>query len=271
MINDKRNPPLVSWWLKYPSDREAPCVGFRSLADSVGISQLCISILKTKLILFDIDGTLLTSGGAGEQALRLALKDRFGHDDDLKTVELAGRTDSGIARRILEKHGTPATPENISLFLDGYLGHLAVELKKHKGFLMPGILKLLEALKKRPHLVIALLTGNLSRGAEIKLTHYGIWQFFEFGAYADDHHDRNELGRFARARALEKHGVEFPPENIYVIGDTQHDIDCGRVFGAKTVAIATGNFSREQLAAHHPDYLFDDLSDIDGVMAKLGL
>jgi len=227
--------------------------------------------LKTKLLLFDIDGTLLTSGGAGERALRLSLKEHFGIEEDLKTVEIAGRTDSGIAQRILEKHGTPVTPENVTRFLDGYLHHLAIELTRSKGYLLPGIVDLLNELQKRPHLAIALLTGNLSRGAEIKLTHYGIWNYFEFGAYADDHHDRNQLGKFATTRAREKHGVEFSPENIFVLGDTPHDIDCGRAFGAKTVAIATGNFNREQLAAHNPDYLFDDLSNIEEVIARLGL
>jgi len=227
--------------------------------------------LKTKLILFDIDGTLLTSGGAGERALRLGLKDRLGIDDDLKDVEIAGRTDSLIARRVLEKHHLPVTPENISNFLDGYLHHLAIELGRSKGTLLPGILDLLNTLRERPHLAVALLTGNLSRGARIKLNHYGIWEYFEFGAYADDHHDRNQLGKFATARAREKHGVEFAPENVYVLGDTPHDIECGRAFGAKTVAIATGNFSREKLAAHNPDFLFDDLSNVAEVIAKLGL
>jgi phosphoglycolate phosphatase len=227
--------------------------------------------LKTKLILFDIDGTLITSGGAGERSLRMAVKDRFGADDDLKGIEIAGRTDTGIARQLFTKYGVAQTPEKVRAFFDRYLHHLSTELGRSKGTLLPGIPGLLDALKARPHLAVALLTGNLSRGAEIKLTHYGIWEFFEFGAYADDNADRNQLGRFARARALEKHGVEFSPADIYVIGDTPHDIDCGRVFGARTVAIATGNFTREQLAAHNPDYLFDDLSNADEVIAKLGL
>lgn len=227
--------------------------------------------MKTKLILFDIDGTLITSGGAGERSLRMAVKDRFGKDDDLKGIEIAGRTDTGIAQRVFDRYATEATPENISAFFDRYLHHLSTELSRSKGTLLPGILDLLNALKERPALSIALLTGNLSRGAEIKLTHYGIWEFFEFGAYADDNADRNQLGKFARARALEKHGVEFSPGDIYVLGDTPHDIDCGRAFGAKTVAIATGNFTREQLAGHAPDYLFDDLSNVREVIAKLGL
>jgi phosphoglycolate phosphatase-like HAD superfamily hydrolase len=118
---------------------------------------------------------------------------------------------------------------------------------------------------------LGLLTGNLVEGAKLKLTHYGVWDFFEFGAYADDHHDRNRLGDFARARAQEKHGIEFAPENIYVLGDTPHDITCGRAIGAKTVAIATGHHSHEQLAACSPDYLFDDLSNLPQVLALFGL
>lgn len=227
--------------------------------------------MKTHLVLFDIDGTLLTSGGAGEKALRLALKDRFGRDDDLSGIEIAGKTDSGIARRIFESHNIDPSPENLSAFYDGYVEHLARELPLTAGRLLPGILDLLEALKARPHVALALLTGNLRRGANLKLTHYGVWNYFEFGAFADDHFDRNELGRFARGRALEAHGVEIPADRVFVIGDTPHDIDCGRAFGAKTVAVATGNFSREMLAAHKPEFLFDDLSNAESVIATLGL
>jgi phosphoglycolate phosphatase-like HAD superfamily hydrolase len=227
--------------------------------------------VKTKLILFDIDGTLLTSGGAGEDALRLAVKDRFGRDEDLRDIEIAGRTDTAIARRIFAKHGIEPTTENLGAFFDRYLHHLSAELRQGKGNLLPGILELLRALHERPRVAVALLTGNLFRGAEIKLTHYGIWDYFEFGAYADDHTDRNQLGRFARARAFEKLGAEFLPPDIYVIGDTPHDIDCGRVFGARTVAIATGSYSRAQLAGHNPDFLFDDLGDVPRVLAALGL
>jgi len=227
--------------------------------------------LKTKLFLFDIDGTLLTSGGAGEKALRLAMKDRFGRDDDLSKIEIAGRTDSGIALQLFKLHGIEPTSENLAQFFDGYLHHLAGQLPQTPGRLLPGILELLQELISRPEVALGLLTGNLVRGAKLKLEHYGVWEFFEFGAFADDHHDRNQLGKFARARALEKHGIEFAPENIFVLGDTAHDIACGRAIGAKTVAIATGGCTRDQLAEHHPDYLFDDLSDVQGVMAALGL
>jgi phosphoglycolate phosphatase-like HAD superfamily hydrolase len=222
-----------------------------------------------KLLLFDIDGTLLTSGGAGERALRLGFRDRFGIDDDLSSVEIAGRTDSGIVREMLAAHRLPATPENIAAFLDGYLHHLAEEIPRTPGRLLPGILPLLDALQPRADIVLALLTGNLARGAEIKLRHYGVWHYFEFGAFADDHHDRNQLGPFAQARARAQRGIEFPPERIFVLGDTPHDIACARAIGAKAIAIATGKFSQADLAAHAPDFLFDDLADSDAVLAAI--
>ena len=227
--------------------------------------------MDKKLLLFDIDGTLLTSGGAGERALRRGFRERFGIDDDLATVEIAGRTDSGIARRMLAAHGLEETPENLTAFFDGYLHFLAAELPASPGGLLPGILPLLEMLKARPDTVLALLTGNLERGAELKLTHYGVWHYFEFGAYADDHHDRDQLGHFARSRATEKHGIEFPPERIFVLGDTPHDITCARAIGAKAIAIATGRFSRAELGACAPDFLFDNLGDVTTVLASLGL
>lgn len=222
-----------------------------------------------KLFLFDIDGTLLTSGGAGERALRLGFRDRFGIDDDLSSIEIAGRTDSGIVREMLAAHRLPATPENIAAFLDGYLHHLAQEIPRTPGRLLPGILPLLDALQPRADIVLALLTGNLARGAEIKLRHYGVWHYFEFGAFADDHHDRNQLGPFAQARARAQRGIEFPPERIFVLGDTPHDIACARAIGAKAIAIATGKFSQADLAAHTPDFLFEDLSDLDAVLAAI--
>jgi phosphoglycolate phosphatase-like HAD superfamily hydrolase len=147
---------------------------------------------------------------------------------------------------------------------------LSLELPRRVGQVLPGVLELLEKLKRRPHLILALLTGNVSRGAQLKLEHYGVWHFFEFGAFADDHHDRNQLGPFARTRAQEKHGVEFRGDQIDVIGDTPRDIACGKAFGARTIAIATGSWPRQSLARHQPDFLFDDLANVDEVIQVLG-
>lgn len=224
---------------------------------------------KRHLLLFDIDGTLILSGGAGESALKEAMQARFGIEEDLKGIVLAGATDKKIAREMLEKAGLEVSVENITGLLDAYLAALPHHLPKHAGRVLPGIAKLLEQLKKHDDCVLALLTGNVVRGAELKLSHYGVWDYFEFGAFADDHHDRNELGKFAKARAQEKHGEEFPPEHIFIIGDTPRDIECGKAIGAKTVAIATGNYSTAELAKHAPDYLFEDLSDTESVIAAL--
>src|SRR5215475_5197960 len=225
---------------------------------------------QKRLLLFDIDGTLIHSGGAGVHALKSALTERFRITDDLHDIEIAGMTDSGIVVSILNKHEIPATNENVSAFLDSYVHFLSRELPRRKGKLLPGVLELLHQLKSRPHLVLGLLTGNVSRGAQLKLEHYGVWHFFEFGAFADDHHDRNRLGPFARARAREKHGREFAASEIGVIGDTPRDIACGRALGARTVAVATGTWGRHELAKHHPDFLIDDLSNVGTIMDTLG-
>jgi phosphoglycolate phosphatase-like HAD superfamily hydrolase len=228
------------------------------------------SQMRKRLLLFDIDGTLIHSGGAGMNALKLALSERFNIADDLHDIEIAGMTDSGIVVSILKKHKILVTNENISAFLDSYVHFLSLELPRREGKLLPGVLELLEKLKSRPHLVLALLTGNVSRGAQLKLEHYGVWHFFEFGAFADDHQDRNRLGTFACARAKKKHGREFSTSEIDVIGDTPRDIACGRAFGARTIAVATGMWSREQLAKYQPDFLIDDLSNVDGIIDTLG-
>jgi len=188
----------------------------------------------------------------------------------LEGVEIAGRTDSGIAQQILAKYGEPITEEGMRSLLELYLELLAQELPRSKGEVLPGVLPLLQRLERAPGATLGLLTGNLKRGARLKLEHYKLWHFFSFGAFADDHHDRNELGAFAVTRAREGTGEEFLPDRVDVIGDTGHDIACGKAFGARTIALATGSWSRERLAEYAPDFLFDDLSKTDEVVATLG-
>jgi len=226
--------------------------------------------MQQRLLLFDIDGTLIHSGGAGIYALKNALAERHGIRDNLEDIEIAGMTDSGIVLSILNKHKISATNENVTAFLDSYVHFLSLELPRRKGSLLPGVLELLNKLKARKNIVLGLLTGNVSRGAQLKLGHYGVWHFFEFGAFADDHHDRNQLGSFAQARAKEKHGREFSAGEIDIIGDTPRDIACGKALGARTIAVSTGTWSREELAKHHPDFLIDDFSNVDRLMNTLG-
>jgi phosphoglycolate phosphatase len=224
---------------------------------------------RQKLLLFDIDGTLLLTGRAGEHALRVAFKERFGVDDDLSSISFAGSTDGAIARQMFAPYDIPPTPENIADLFDGYVHHLALELPRREGTVLPGIVALLEALHGREDCVLGLLTGNIAKGAELKLSHYGVWDFFEFGAFADDHVDRNKLGPVAHARAVEKHGSSFEAEDVFVLGDTPRDIDCARAAGFVAVAIATGSYGKDELAAHRPDFLFEDLSDTQGVLKAL--
>jgi len=228
------------------------------------------SATAKRLLLFDIDGTLIHSGGAGVYALKDALAERHGIQDDFKDIEIAGMTDSGIVVSILKKHKIPTTRQNLTAFLDSYVHFLSLELPRRKGNLLPGVLELLNRLKSRKHIVLGLLTGNISRGAQLKLSHYGVWHFFEFGAFADDHHDRNQLGSFAQARAKEKHGRQFSAGEIDIIGDTPRDIACGRALGARTIAVSTGTWSREELAKHQPDFLIDDFSDVERLIDALG-
>lgn len=226
--------------------------------------------MSKRLLLWDIDATLLTTGGAGDKALKRVVEERFGVRDNLHDIEIAGRTDTVIASSILQKYQVEPTPENVAEFLNEYLRCLEDLLPQTKGRVLPGVIQILQRLHPNPARVLALLTGNLRRGAELKLRHYRLWDYFEFGAYADDHHDRNELGSFARARAREKHTEDFAVARIDVIGDTGHDIACGKIFGARTIAVATGTWTRDQLAKHTPDFLFDDLAQADQVIAALG-
>jgi phosphoglycolate phosphatase len=223
------------------------------------------------LILFDIDGTLLTSGGAGEIALKVGFKREFGLEEDLRDVPIAGRTDSGIARQVLQKHGLELSPENIERFFAGYLSELVVQLPIRSGRVLPGIEELLAVLRSQAHVHLGLLTGNLERGARIKLEHYGLDGIFPFGAFADDHHDRNALGPVALSRAAELQGICFPAERVWVIGDTEHDIACARAFGANAMGVATGNFTVDFLSQHGPDALFPDLGDTASVLRAMGI
>ncbi len=222
-----------------------------------------------RLLLWDIDGTLISTGAAGQRAIGRATATRF-EGGDLDGVEIAGRTDGGIARQILLKYHALVNDTSVRSFLDLYLESLAEELPRGKGRVLPGVLELLKDAATKPDITLALLTGNLERGAKLKLQYYDLWRFFAFGAFADDHHDRNELGAFALSRAREKTGIDFTPAQTDVIGDTGHDIACGKAFGARTIAVATGSWSREQLAEHEPDFLFDDLANVDEVKRKLG-
>jgi phosphoglycolate phosphatase len=215
----------------------------------------------TTLILWDIDGTLISSGGAGMRALRAALKETFGIDGSLEDIEFAGRTDRWIMRRVFAKFGIEATEPNFAAYAETYFASLPREMAAPGARVLPGVRRLLEDAASRPGAAQGLLTGNLRRGAQAKLGHHGLWDYFPFGAFADDGEQRNDLGPHALRRARERHGVDFAPGRTWVVGDTPHDIASARAFGANSLAVATGSHSQADLAAHHPTVLLPDLSD----------
>jgi phosphoglycolate phosphatase len=228
--------------------------------------------LKPALILFDIDGTLLLSGRAGLRAMTRAFQETFGITDAFKGENFGGRTDSYLVSKALQNAGLPDTPEQHHRFRDIYIPLLAEEIQQpgsgHKG-LMPGARELLEALDLFPDVHMALLTGNYREAAEIKLTHFEIWDFFEWGAFSDDSADRNALVPIACRRA---ETYDIPPEaieRVIVIGDTPHDIECARVAGAKVIAVATGGFTVDQLREAGADDVLPDLSDTQAVISLL--
>lgn len=218
--------------------------------------------MKKKLILWDIDGTLIVTHGAGVRAMEHAFEKHFGRPGDLSKIEWAGRTDSWITNEILRRNGVPVTPENFHGYLETYLTLLPAALRDGpQGRVLPGVLELLETLHRRPDVAQGLLTGNLRRGAELKLTHYRVWHYFEFGAFADDSPSRNDLGPYALRRASTRHQCEFTAADTFIIGDTPHDIECGKVIGARTIAVATGRHPVADLASHQPTAVFPDFSD----------
>jgi phosphoglycolate phosphatase-like HAD superfamily hydrolase len=223
--------------------------------------------MADSLILWDIDGTLVTMDRAGERAILLAIKELYARDLGAELpVDLRGRTDSSIARDLLAYLEVTVSPEEQKRFLQGYLDRLPTTMPAGKARVLPGVREALEAIHAHPEIHQALLTGNLEAGAKLKLSHLGLWDYFEFGAFADDSHLRNELGPFALARAKEKLGITFPPERVWIIGDTPHDIACGKAIGAKTIAVATGTFGVAELSALNPTHTFADLSDTQGLL-----
>jgi phosphoglycolate phosphatase len=228
--------------------------------------------MNPALILFDIDGTLLLSGRAGLRAMTRAFADTFGITNAFEGQSFGGRTDSYLVSTALRANGMPDTPEQHERFRQIYIPLLAEEIEHpgtgHKG-LMPGARELLEALGDHDHLHLALLTGNYREAAEVKLQHFEIWDFFEWGAFSDDAADRNALVPIARRRA---ETYDIPGEaiaRVIVIGDTPHDIECARVAGAKSIAVATGGFTVEQLREAGADEVLTDLSDTKAVVSLL--
>lgn len=219
--------------------------------------------------LFDIDGTLLNSGGAGQRAMERALTDLFGVPDPNEDIPAAGRTDRAITSDLFSHHGLAPTEDEWQQFQRVYFGHLQRTLKELQGVLLPGVVPLLDQLVQRDDVTLGLLTGNFREAARLKLAHHAIDEHFEFGGYGDHHHDRDDVARVAYDEACRHLGRDVPRESVIVIGDTPSDVKCARAIGARVVAVATGMFDFETLARTEPDALYRDLSDPSPFLALL--
>src|SRR5262245_44893965 len=211
--------------------------------------------------LFDIDGTLIHTRGAGMAALREGLREAFGVMEPTDQVAVHGRTDRGITRDLFRHHGIDDLPEHWERFRAAYLRVLPGTLAARPGTVLPGIVTLLETLAARDDLAVGLLTGNTREGARIKLAHYGLDRYFEFGGFGDDHLERDDVAREALTAVAARENGEVDLTRLWVIGDTPTDVSCGRAIGARVIAVATGNHTRDELAAAGPDHLLIDFSD----------
>jgi phosphoglycolate phosphatase len=236
-----------------------------------------------KLVLFDIDGTLVLTGGAGIRAMNLACEELVGHGQALANVPVAGRTDRIILTDVVTAAGHSLDDGLLERLRDRYIVHLREEIERPgrtQNFeslgprggvkaVMPGICDLLDVLEQRDDVFLGLLTGNFEAGARIKLEHFGLWRYFTCGAFGDDSADRNDLVPVAVQRARECGLPDLAPQDILVVGDTPHDIACARAVGAVAVAVATGGFTADQLRECGADVVFQDLNKTDEFLKLL--
>jgi phosphoglycolate phosphatase len=223
--------------------------------------------MAATLVLFDIDGTLLSAGRASREALAHAFRRHGIADMGFDGYDFSGKTDPQIIRELFERAGSCAEDlaSAVDTVLDYYLPELEARIAPEAVVAKRGAADLLRLLHGRTDVTLALLTGNHERGARAKLAPIGFNEYFPFGAFGNDHADRYELPRIAVARARERTGREFQGKRVVVVGDSVHDVACGRGLNVKSVAVATGLTSPERLASEGPDHLFADFSDFAAV------
>jgi phosphoglycolate phosphatase len=216
-----------------------------------------------RLILFDIDGTLILSGGAGEKAFARVCELEFGVRNGTAALNFAGRTDPAIVREFFEQHSIEPNLANFQRFFERYVFLLDHMLHQLNGHVLPGVATMLaelDTMPKRP--LVGLLTGNIRLGAQIKLNHYRLWPRFEIGAFGDDHENRNQLAVIAKERGSQRLGEKLAGDQILVIGDTPRDIECARAVGARALAVATGKYSVAELQADRPTWTVASLAEV---------
>lgn len=227
--------------------------------------------MARKLLLFDLDWTLIYTGGAGIRALNTAFETLYGIPQAMKRLTVDGKTDPAICREMITiLAGKTPTQADIERLCRGYLDQLALEIPNGPGYrILPGIPVLLETLSKMPDVLLGLGTGNLEEGAHIKLKRADLMKYFRFGGFGSDAEERPQVLATGVRRGEALSGKTFAPRDVVVIGDNERDVLAGKAIGATTVAVACGPMSRADLAKSGPDYLFDDLSDTSAVLKVL--
>lgn len=217
------------------------------------------------LVLFDIDGTLIDSGGAGIRALDLSFKELFAINNAFDGISMAGKTDAQIMREGLAKHGI-SMDGHIERITSAYLKHLNKEINNNNRHVKPGIYELLESLDSIAEIKLGLLTGNLEPGARIKLGPFDLNRYFPSGAFGSDDEDRDKLLPVAVKRFQKLYGIKISFDDCVVIGDTPLDVYCAKPYGAMTVGVATGPYSQDSLRQAGADHVFEDFSDCSLVL-----
>ncbi|MEW6156397.1 MAG: HAD hydrolase-like protein [Verrucomicrobiota bacterium] len=214
-----------------------------------------------RLILFDIDGTLIRTGGAGVEAFERTFASEFDLLNATRDMKFAGRTDPSLVREGFTRHGIEASAENFTRFFETYVCWLQKLMPHSNGQVCPGVSELLRALGELPAPpLIGLLTGNIRAGARIKLAHYRLWDQFAFGAFGDDNECRNELAGVAQRRASDLLGRKITGDEIVVIGDTPLDVACANAIHARVLAVATGGYRLEDLQSCRPTWAVESLA-----------
>lgn len=222
-----------------------------------------------KILLFDLDGTILTCGGAGQLAMERALTAAFGLKPPFANIPCAGRTDKGICGNVFTMFDIDDSPRNRLAFQDAYLEHLPKCLHERRARLLDGTKQLLHVLQRREDLLISVLTGNYQAAATIKLKHFSVSDYFQHGIFGDRHAERNRLAEDALDEFSKRFSQPLSGHHFLVIGDTPADVRCARAIGAKVIAVATGIHSLETLRDAEPDALFSDLSKVQDVIETI--
>ncbi|MEP3479331.1 MAG: HAD hydrolase-like protein [Fuerstiella sp.] len=222
-----------------------------------------------KIILFDIDGTILRCKGAGQMAMEAALTEVFSLRPPFQNIPCAGRTDRGIGSSVFETFQQQDSEQNRIRFRNSYLSHLPRCLSDCDAILLPGIVELLDALDRDPNIDVSLLTGNYEAAANIKLQHFGLLQRFQGGVFGDTHAERDRLATDAVEQFSAAHGTQLSGHHFLIIGDTPADIQCARAINAPVLAVATGIHNKAALETAEPDVLLNDLSDTNHTMKAI--